>query len=187
MRQQPYLFFAVPRASLLICRRLVPLGLLSSPLDSQRNSSMRLDNLRRLLERRSQQRERSRQRPSRFRYVPRADALEGRTLLSAITVTNANDSGAGSLRQAIIDARDGATIKFSSTLNGDKIILTSGELDINKNLQIAGPAPGELTVSGGGSSAVFVITTDGLNVTISGLTIADGSATSGAGIANGNG
>ena len=148
---------------------------------------MRLDNLRRFLQRRSQQGERSRHRSSRFRYVPRTDALEGRTLLSTITVTNTNDSGSGSLRQALINAKDGATIQFSSKLDGHMITLTSGALDISKNLQIVGPGAGELTVSGGGTSGVFVITANSLNVAISGLTVADASATSGAGITNGNG
>src|SRR4051812_26877147 len=32
------------------------------------------------------------------------EPLEGRTLMSTYTVTNANDAGAGSLRQAILDA-----------------------------------------------------------------------------------
>src|SRR6266481_5665253 len=37
----------------------------------------------------------------------------GRASVAAITVTSAADSGAGSLRQAIIDAPSGATINFS--------------------------------------------------------------------------
>src|SRR5688500_10506331 len=32
------------------------------------------------------------------------EAIEGRTMLSTYTVTNTNDTGAGSLRQAILDA-----------------------------------------------------------------------------------
>ena len=114
-----------------------------------------------------------------------ADALEGRTLLS--TVTNTNDSGPGSLRQAIMNAASGAVIKFAPKLDGDTIALTSGVLDISKNLTIEGPGASNLTISGGGTSGVFGITADGLNVTISGLTIANGSASSGAGITNGNG
>ena len=148
---------------------------------------MRLENLRRFLQRRPQQGETSRHRSSRLRYVPRADALEGRMLLSTITVTNVNDSGSGSLRQALINAKDGATIQFSPKLDGDTITLTSGPARHQQEPSDRWPGAGELTVSGGGTSGVFVITADSLNVTISGLTIADASAASGAAITNGNG
>ena len=74
--------------------------------------------------------------------MPRPDALEGRTLLS--TVTNTNDSGPGSLRQAITNAANGAVIKFSPKLDGDTITLTSGELDISKNITIEGPGAGSI-------------------------------------------
>jgi hypothetical protein len=42
-----------------------------------------------------------------------------------ITVTNVNDSGPGSLRQALAMANDGDTINFDSSLNGETITLTS--------------------------------------------------------------
>src|ERR1700730_13292542 len=41
---------------------------------------------------------------SRLAPAPAIEALEERTLLSAFTVLNLNDHGAGSLRQAILDA-----------------------------------------------------------------------------------
>src|SRR6476661_10179319 len=46
-----------------------------------------------------------------------------------ITVININDSGPGSLRQALVDANNGDTINFASSLNGQRITLTSGELN----------------------------------------------------------
>jgi len=130
---------------------------------------------------------RPRERSSRLRFAPRPEVLEGRTLLSTITVGNTNDSGPGSLRQALANATDGSVIKFSPRLDGQTIDLTSGALPITKNLQIQGPGAGDLTISGGGTSGVFSITTSGLNVTISGLTIADGSAAAGAGISSAGG
>jgi HYR domain len=97
---------------------------------------------------------------------------------ATITVMNTNDSGAGSLRQAIIDAGSGDTIDFSVT---GTITLTTGELPINKDLSIAGPGISNLIVSGNHASRVFEINS-GKAVMISGLTISDGS---GGGIFNG--
>jgi hypothetical protein len=104
--------------------------------------------------------------------------LEDRTLPSTFTVLNLNDSGAGSLRQAILDANAHPgpdTIRFASGLHGT-ITLTSGELSITDDLLIAGPGSSRLTVGGHGTSRVFNVSAR--NVTIDGLTIADGLATS---------
>ncbi|MBK7893801.1 MAG: hypothetical protein IPJ90_02670 [Anaerolineaceae bacterium] len=87
------------------------------------------------------------------------------------TVTNNNDSGAGSLRQAIIDAQDGDTITFAPNVSGT-IELTSGELSITENLTLTGPGSTIMSVSGNNASRVFFI--DGAIVVISGLTIRDG-------------
>src|SRR5438876_264895 len=90
------------------------------------------------------------------------------------TVTNTNDSGAGSLRQALADANDGDTINFSVT---GTIQLTSGELVVDKSVTISGPGAANLTINGippsiGNiqGSVVFHIAS-GKTVTISGLTI----------------
>ena len=90
------------------------------------------------------------------------------------TVTNTNDSGAGSLRAAIASAADGDTIDFASALNGQTITLTSGVLFISKNLTIDGPGAELLAVSGNNSGRVFEITS---TVTISGVTVRDGQHT----------
>ncbi|MEY2481541.1 MAG: hypothetical protein QOK24_69, partial [Verrucomicrobiota bacterium] len=95
-----------------------------------------------------------------------------------VTVATNADSGAGSLRQALVDVCDGGTINFAAGLNGQTILLTTGELLINKNVTINGPNAALLTVSGNNTSRVFEITS-GKIVTISGLTIANGSATGG--------
>ena len=104
-------------------------------------------------------------------------------LLSTLVVTNTNDSGTGSLRQAIANASSGQTITFSNKLRGQTITLTSGELDITDSITIQGPGANQLAISGGGSSRVFQINS-GADVTISGLTITDGLASDGAGIVN---
>ena len=93
------------------------------------------------------------------------------------TVTNSADSGAGTLRQAILDASasGGDTINFA--LSG-VITLTSGELAIAKNLTITGPGANVLTVrrAAGVNTPEFRIFFIGnsARVTISGLTISNG-------------
>jgi len=112
-------------------------------------------------------------------------AVSGFSALAAtFTVTNPNDSGPGSLRDAISAAASGDKITFDPALNGQTITLTSGELLINKNLNIQGPGANQLTVSGNHASRVFHVQTD---ATLSGLTIANGSAADfGGGIAQDN-
>ncbi len=119
----------------------------------------------------------------RRRFTPRIDSLETRALLSTLVVTNNDDSGSGSLRQAIAVANSGDTITFSRSLRGQTITLTSGELDITKSLAIDGPGASQLAVSGGGNSEVFDVAS-GSTVTISGLTITGGTAVQGGGISN---
>ena len=62
----------------------------------------------------------------RTRFAPICDGLEVRALLSNIVVTNNDDSGPGSLRQAITSAPSGATISFANSLRGEAITLSSG-------------------------------------------------------------
>src|SRR5215468_2010340 len=72
---------------------------------------------------------------------------KGNRPANVITVTNTNDSGPGSLRQALADANDGDTINFDVSLKGQTIALTSGELVIDKNITITGPGSDQLAVS----------------------------------------
>jgi len=94
-----------------------------------------------------------------------------------ITVTNTNDSGPGSLRQALADANDGDTITFAVT---DTIGLTSGELLVNSSITISGPGANNLAVNGNAKSRVFHVAS-GKTVTISGLAITNGNSGSVAG------
>ena len=107
------------------------------------------------------------------------EVLEDRTVLSTLTVLNSLDSGPGSLRQAVLDANGAAgsdTILFAKSVH--KITLTSGELAITDDLEIAGPGAKKLTISGNHASRVFDIQ-GGTDVSIEGLTIT-------AGLADGN-
>jgi hypothetical protein len=72
-------------------------------------------------------------------------ALQAR--VGIITVTNTNDSGPGSLRQALADAHDDDLISFATALHGQTIVLSSAELVIDKNITINGPGPDTLAVS----------------------------------------
>ena len=103
-------------------------------------------------------------------------ALATTARADTITVTNTNDSGPGSLRQALADANDGDTIDFDASLNGQTILITSGELVIDKNITISGPGPNFLTVARAQNAANFRIfhVVANHSVTIQGLTISNG-------------
>ncbi len=100
----------------------------------------------------------------------------------AATVNNTNDSGADSLRAAITNTPSGGTVDFQAGLTGT-ITLTSGVLSITQSVNIVGPGAGSITVSGNHNTTVFDIAPSLLNqnVTISGLTITNGSATTNGG------
>jgi hypothetical protein len=108
----------------------------------------------------------------RRRFAPNLLALEARALLSTLTVTNDNDSGAGSLRAQLAAAHNGDTIKFAPSACGT-ITLTSGPLQVATSVDIKGPGAKKVTVSGDNESTVFDVQ-DGVTATISGLTITDG-------------
>jgi hypothetical protein len=112
----------------------------------------------------------------------RLESFEDRCVPS--TVTNLSDHDPGSLRQAILDTPSGGMVDFQPGLSGT-ITLATRELAISKNLTIAGPGAGIMTVSGNNESRVFDIAAT-YSVHISGLTIANGMVVddSGGGIDN---
>ncbi|QDT94090.1 right-handed parallel beta-helix repeat-containing protein [Gimesia algae] len=118
------------------------------------------------------------------------ETLEDRTLLTAFTVVNSDDSGAGSLRDAIeaANANAGAdTISFDAALAGETIVLST-ELQITDDLTITGLGADQLTLDGNADSRIFriddgVVSSD-INVEISGLTLTNGSAENGGAIYN---
>src|SRR5437660_1556570 len=103
-----------------------------------------------------------------------------------ITVTNTNDSGPGSLRQALLDANDGDTIDFDPALNGQTILLTTAELAITKSITISGPDANLLAVSRDQNAPGFRIFHVAPNhtVIVERITISNGIAISGGGIYN---
>ncbi len=118
--------------------------------------------------------------------------LVGASATKTFTVTNINDSGAGSLRQAILNANADSlktpgvadVINFNLGTGAHTITLTSAKLDITaKNLTINGTGANVLTLSGNNKLEDFTIEA-GANVTLSGLTITQGASTNGGGILN---
>ena len=97
-------------------------------------------------------------------------AIATRMHAGTIVVVNTNDSGPGSLRQALHDANDGDTISFAVT---GTITLTSGGLLIAKNVIISGPRSDQLSVDGNQALFVFGVFPD-KTTAISGLSINNG-------------
>ncbi|MEX1218161.1 MAG: hypothetical protein WEA11_06565 [Acidimicrobiales bacterium] len=93
---------------------------------------------------------------------------------ASFTVATTNDSGAGSLRQAIIDANASAgtdTITFAAGIAGT-ITLASDLPTVSDGLTITGPGSAALAITGSDTFHVFEIATGGNGaVTITGLTI----------------
>ena len=99
-------------------------------------------------------------------------AVPARTVHAAtLTVTNTNGSGAGSLRQAIIDAAPGDTINFASSLAGQTIALSS-QINLEKDLTIdgAGLTPA-VEISGSLALRIFYVTS---TVTLKSLLLKEG-------------
>jgi hypothetical protein len=105
-------------------------------------------------------------------HHPRAALYAGP---ATMTVTTTGDVGLGSLRHALGNVADGGAIFFDPALAGKTIVVTS-PLQIVKSVNIMGPEPGGITVSGGGTTRVFVA--DGFfNIGLFDMTITGGNAT----------
>jgi len=92
-----------------------------------------------------------------------------------IVVTNCDDSGAGSLRDAVDNAVTGDVIDLSS-LTCSAITLSTGLVSTVDDLTLTGPGAGTLAIDG--NDAVRVIEQQGYDMlTIEGLTIRNGSYT----------
>src|SRR5262249_1969395 len=84
--------------------------------------------------------------------------LEDRAVPATFTATNTNDAGAGSLRQAILDANADSVadqIVFDPGVNGQTITLSSGDMLISEPLNITGPGSGLLTIDANQTSRII--------------------------------
>jgi hypothetical protein len=102
---------------------------------------------------------------------------------TTLLVWKNTDAGAGSLRQAVNDNNGlggSNTIVFSNSVTGT-ITLTGGELLITKDVTIVGPGVSVLTVSGNTNGRVFNITDTNTVVSISGLSLVNGTVASASG------
>ncbi len=115
--------------------------------------------------------------------------LSGVTFATAdnFTVTNFNDSGTGSLRQAIVSANADPTgqhtISFDGSLGGGTILLDSMlpmiQLSPGGNLTITGTGTANLAISGQNQHRILFV--DSGQVTVQGVTLRDGNASGGTG------
>ncbi len=97
-------------------------------------------------------------------------------------VTTLNDNGSGSLRQAIGEAKAGSTITFDAGLQGT-IYLTSGDLDLSKNMILQDSNLGNISISSGLRG--YTISIDPVaTVTFENLTFTSSTIRSGAFIRN---
>jgi hypothetical protein len=117
----------------------------------------------------------------RFTFRPQLESLEDRWMPSTLTVTTAADNATnpipGSLRYEVGIAQNGDTIVFDRSLKGQTIGLNNAQIEITQNLTIQGLGAANLAISGENASRVFQVDTSG-QVTIAGLTIENGNASS---------
>lgn len=89
-------------------------------------------------------------------------------------VQNGNDTGAGSLREAITCAPENANITFASTVS--KVMLNTAELPVRRSVNISGLGQVSIQKEAERDFRIFNIENSSINpVKISGLTISNGS------------
>ncbi len=96
-----------------------------------------------------------------------------------LTVTNCGDSGlSGQLRQVVTGAQAGDTVLLPACT-----ITLGGTLTLDQNISFSGAGAGVTGISGGGAVPVLLIDV-GISVNLTGLSIQNGNAASGAGMTN---
>jgi len=101
---------------------------------------------------------------------------------AAIQVTSSADSGAGTLRQALLNLCVDGTVTFASDLT----ILLSTPLAINNPLTIDG-APHTIILSGGGTARIAAVTNPSGTVTLKNLSMNNGKSAGNGGAISNNG
>ena len=91
-----------------------------------------------------------------------------------LQVTATGDTGPGTLRQAIADAAPGDTITFAA--GGQGVIYLGSPLTVDKTLTIAGASSDNVVISGNFATDLIHVTDDA-SLTLSGVTLTEGFAT----------
>ncbi len=92
-----------------------------------------------------------------------------------LVVTNLDDGGPGSLREALALIADGGMITFDPSLAGGVLTLTSGQLAIDSSVTVDASAAAPVTISAGGASRVLQVAA-GAVVAMNDLVIREGAA-----------
>lgn len=112
-------------------------------------------------------------------FAALAGILSAQIVVDSLLDTT-GDPNITTLRDAYNDVPANGTITFDSGLDGGTITLGSS-LSVSKNVTIDASALDSLSLSGNNANRVFVVQ-NGARLTISGLTVRDGSAVHGGGI-----
>ncbi len=94
-------------------------------------------------------------------------------------VTNTNDSGPGSLRQAVADVGAAENVIFQPAVAGGTISLTSGELNVTKSMRFLNESGGGVTINGNEQCCTTVTDVGATTSFASGLTFNSTTAVAG--------
>jgi predicted outer membrane repeat protein len=120
-----------------------------------------------------------------FVAAPVAALTPGVAGAAPVAVTNCSGSAtvSGSLPYEVQRAESGQTLAFSVSCPPTSPIRLSAVIDVTTDLTITGPGAGSVVISGGGTTAAIEVGLAGV-LSISGVTIEDGSADLGGAIQN---
>jgi hypothetical protein len=101
-------------------------------------------------------------------------SLPGGAMGQVEYVTNLDDSGTGSLREAIMNVVPGGTVEFDPSLSAKTINLTSGQLLVANPMTILAPDGGIVLDAGGQSRIMFLVMAPGMTLRVENVTFANG-------------